>query len=66
MCMLTHIFCVYIYHTAAAQHDQESANGAGRSDHPGETNEQDNAENVLDARQEDTDQGTYGKTTNNH
>lgn len=49
---------VYIYHAAAAEHNQETTNGASRSNHPGETNEQNNAENVLNAWQEDADQGT--------
>lgn len=53
------ILIYYItYHTAAAQHDQESTNSAGSSHHPGQTDEQDNAENVLNAWQEDSDQGT--------
>lgn len=49
----------YTYHTATAQDDNESTDGAGRSHDPGQSNEEDHTEDILDAGQKDTDQGAH-------
>lgn len=49
----------FTHHTAAGKDDEEAAKGAGGADHPRQSDEEDDAEDVLDARQKDADQGAH-------
>lgn len=48
-----------IYHRATGQHDAEAIDGARRADHPRQSDEQNDAEDVLHARQVHADQGAH-------
>lgn len=52
------------HHTAAAEHNQKTEYRTGGAHHPGETDEQDDAENVLNARQEYANQSACGERCN--
>jgi hypothetical protein len=47
------------HHTAAGKDDEEAAEGAGSADDPRQSDEEDHAEDVLDAGQKDADQGAH-------
>lgn len=47
------------HRTAANKYNQESLNSTSSSDHPRETDEEDDTEDVLDARQVDTDERAH-------
>lgn len=51
----------FTYRTTANKYNQESLNSAGGSDYPGETDEEDDAEDVLDAGQVDADERAHAR-----
>lgn len=50
---------LYTYHTAAPEHQQECTHSSGCAHDPGQTNKEDDTENVLDAGQKNANQGAH-------
>lgn len=51
------------YHTATTEDDKEPSDSSGCTHDPRESNEENDAEDVLDARQVHADEGTHAGTS---